>query len=363
MSYMADIARSVVRYQPADKAALREFQRAHFGERARQCDDTFAEWLFERNPNRDADGPALWLCKRDGVVVGQQAGIPVILKVGDRECRATWNIDWMVHPAWRMKGVAPALFAAFAESTDVLLGLGVEEVPYRSFVRSGWIDTGSLALFVRPLDPAACANGLNAPRLLTRLAPAPLFRGSAAFAGRAAAALARVSLDPVSAFDERVDGVWQRASKDYPVLVKRDFAFLSWRYDATPHRIHYARYYMMRRGEVLGYVVVRLEPWHGHVIARVVDYLAPRRWMPALLALTIGNVNAQGAVAVFIEQHNAEAAKLLWSLACVRVRASHKFMLKLRDRTSSIAGQLTHAANWFVMPGDGDYDQVMIEAE
>src|SRR4051812_36772954 len=210
MSYMAEMARSVVRYQPADKAALRQFQRAHFGEHARHCNDAFAEWLYERNPNRDLEGPALWICKRDGAVVGQQGGIPVLLKVGERECRATWNIDWMVDPAWRMKGVAPALFSAFGESTDVLLGLGVEEVPYRSFIRSGWIDMGSLALFVRPLDPSACAKGLKAPRLLTKLAPGPLFRGSAAFTGRAAAALARVSLEPVPAFDERVEGVWIR---------------------------------------------------------------------------------------------------------------------------------------------------------
>jgi hypothetical protein len=294
--------------------------------------------------------------------VGQQASIPVLLKVGETECRAAWNIDWMVHPAWRLKGVAPALFAAFAENTEIMLGLGVEEVPYRSFVRSGWTDMGSISLFVRPLDPRACAKGLNAPQLLTRLAPRAMVRGSARFIGGAAGILARVSLEPVSAFDERVDGVWQRASKERPVLVKRDFAWLSWRFDDGPHRSHYDRYYLLRRGEVMGYVVVRLEAWHGHVIGRVVDYLAERRWLRPLLALVFAELNAKRAVAVFLEQRDAAADKVLRTMGCLHVRPSHKFMLNVRNRTSPVLAALSQAADWFIMPSDGDYDQVMIES-
>src|SRR5688572_10255830 len=109
MSYFADIARSVVRYGPAHKASLRAFQRAHFGAAARHADDACAEWLFERNPHKDPGGPSLWVCVRDGVVVGQQASIPVVLKVGSSEQRAAWLVDWMIHPDWRLRGVSLAL--------------------------------------------------------------------------------------------------------------------------------------------------------------------------------------------------------------------------------------------------------------
>ena len=362
MSYMADIARSVVRYDPGEKTALRAFQREQFGPQARQCDDAFFEWLFERNPHRDAAGPSLWLCKRDGIVVGQQASIPVALKVGDRECRAAWNVDWMVHPAWRLKGVAPALFAAYAQNTEIMLGLGVEEVPYRAFVRSGWTDMGSLSLFVRPLDPQACAKGLNAPRLLTRLAPRRVVRGSAIVIGRMAGVMARVSLEPIPAFDERVNAVWETASKQHPVIVKRDFETLSWRFDDGPHRTHYERYYLTRRGQVVGYIVVRLESWHGHVVGRVIDYLAERRWVRPLLALAFEALNAKGVVAVFVDQRDAGCEKVLRSVGCLRVRPSHKFMLNVRDRSSPLLSKLAHASSWFVMPSDGDYDHVMIES-
>src|SRR5687768_10218169 len=164
MSYLAELARSVKGYDVTEKAALREFQRAWFGPTSRQFDDDFSAWLFEQNPHRNRAASTLWLCKRDGVVVGQQASIPVCLQVGEREYQAAWGIDLMVHADWRLKGIAPALNAVYTQSADVLLGLGLEDPPYRAFLRAGWHDVGTMALFVRPLDPQACSGGLGAPK-------------------------------------------------------------------------------------------------------------------------------------------------------------------------------------------------------
>src|SRR5688500_7512731 len=164
----------------------------HFGERSRQADDAFYEWLFERNPHRDAAGPSLWLCKRDGAVVGQQGGIPFALKVGDDEYRAAWVIDLMVHPEWRLRGVAPALFSAFRESVDVAVGLGVEDNVYRTFLRAGWKEIDTMTLDVRPLDLRACAEALGKGKALARWAPRTLFTGTARAVGALSGALARV---------------------------------------------------------------------------------------------------------------------------------------------------------------------------
>ncbi len=132
-----------MRYDPSEKKALREFQRVNFGPASRQADDAYFEWLFERNPNREPAGPSLWLCKRDGLIVGQQASLPVLLNVDDRQYRAAWLIDLMVHPQWRLKGVAPALFSAYAKTHEVMLGLGLETPVYRAFRRAGWNDVGT----------------------------------------------------------------------------------------------------------------------------------------------------------------------------------------------------------------------------
>ena len=363
MSYLTEIARSVVPYDPSDKAALRAFQRAYFGRASRQCDDIFSEWLFERNPHRDASRPSIWLCKRDGVVVGQQASIPVLLKANELQFRAAWLIDLMVHPAWRLKGIAPALTAAHAKNNEVILGLGLEDTVYRSFRRSGWTDLGTLLLFVRPLDPRACAEGLNAPKLLANLVPRVLTRGTASIMGKVSGGLTRISFEPIQQFDERVDGACAAATRDYPLLVKRDFASLRWRFDEIPYHARYERYYLVRRGKVIGYVVMRCGNWHGYTVARVVDYMSERRWLSALFALAIAEANANGAVAVFIEHLHAGCDAILTSLGCVRVRASERFISSVRERDNPLAGKLAHAARWFVSPADSDLDQIAVSLE
>ena len=359
MSYQEQMARSVVRYDESDKAALRAFQRAHFGERARQADDAFYEWLFERNPHRGPEGPSLWVCKRDGVVVGQQGGIPFRLKVDDAEYRAAWVIDLMVDPAWRLRGVAPVLFDAFRASVDIAVGLGVEDPVYRAFVRAGWKDIDTMTLYVRPLDFRACADALQRGKTLGRMVPTSLLTGTARIAAGLARTWARVALEPIAQFDSEVDGVWRAASPDYRMLSRRDHASLRWRFDEGPHRVLYRRYYVRHAGGVVGYAVVRLERWYGHVAARIVDYLAPRRYVEPLLALVIDAMRPEAA-AVFLEHVDARERGVLDTLGWLRVRRSWRFMFHARPEQTALAATLARADGWFVTPGDSDFEHIWI---
>ena len=356
MSYVADIARSVTRYDSADKAALRAFQAEYFGPSARQRDEPYFQWLFKKNPYQDAAAPTLWLCKRDGVIVGQQASIPVMLKAGDLQFKAAWGVDLMVHAQWRMRGVAPALAAAFEASSEVLLGAGMAEAAYKAFMRRGWADLGMLPVFVRPLDPAICARTAHAPQLLAKLTPGAITRGSAWAAGRLIGGLANGVLEPIAAFDERSDALWTTASRDYPVLVRRDFPYLRWRFDEIPTRHEYQRYYLMRKNAVIGYTVIRLEPWRGSTIGRIVDHLAPRRWLPALFALAISELNSKSVAAVFVEQLHYGSESVLRSLGCFRTLVGTRFIANARGSASPLRGLLSERDGWCVNRADSDLD-------
>lgn len=356
MSYLADMARCVTRYDPADRRALHEFQTQYFGVASRQCDERYFEWLFEKNPCRDSRGPALWLCKRDGIVVGQQAGVPVMLKVGEREYRAAWGIDLMVRTEWRLRGVAPALSDAFEQSAEILLGAAMSEGAHRAFLRRGWSDLGMLPFLVRPLDLRTFSEAMRVPGLLARLTPTALARGSAYAAARILGGLARAELQPVAAFDERSDRLWTSASPDYSVLVRRDRAYLRWRFDEMPGETAYKRYYLMRNGEVLGYVVTRPGAWRGSAVGWIVDYLAPRRWLRVLLALVVETLNSQRAAAVFVEQIHAGSEGALRSLAFFRAPPSTRFILNARGSASTLHGVLSSQKRWYVSLGDSDLD-------
>lgn len=361
MSYLDKILRSVAPYDSSDKVALRDFQRTYFGEHSRQVDDSFEDWLFTRNPH--AEGPSLWICKRDGIVVGQQGSIPVRLKIDDAEYRAAWLIDLMVRPEWRLKGVPPALFASSLKSIDIMLGLGIEDGAYRTLRRGGWTEVTRMSYFVRPIDPQACGAGLNAPKLLTRLAPRMLFSGSVHIAGSVTGAATRTELEPIDAFDERVDAIWAAAKKDYPIVVKRDFAHLRWRFDESPQRALYQRYYLKRKGQVVGYAVTRRKDWNGYIAANVVDYFAQRKSIGPLLALLFRELAAKGAVAVFVDQIHTGTERTLKALGCMRVRESWRFMFKPSDPQSPLSERLANAGDWFVLPADSDYEHIIIAAE
>ena len=362
MSYVAEIASAVKAYERKDKSALRAFQRKWFGENAHQSSDVFAEWLFEHNPHRTPTSSPLWLCQRDGIVVGQQASIPVRLKVGEQECRAAWMIDWRVDPAWRLKGVGPALLARYADSSDVLLGIVVEEAAFRAFSRTGWKTIAHQVLFVRPLDPQACAKGMNAPQLLAKVAPRLIVAGSSRVMAAACRRAESVLLEAVASFDERVDALWQKAKADYPVVTRRDYETLHWRFDAIPMHDYYRRFYLMRQGHVIGYIVIRLESWQdGHVVARVVDYFAERRFVVPLLTLVTDEAREAGAVAVFLDRLDRASDAALWRAGFVRVRASDRFMLKVRPDAAALTEELQKPANWFVTFADSDTDYIAID--
>jgi len=359
MSYLDQIARSVSRYQAADRAALSDFQREYFGPASRHLDEEFRHWLFERNPNRGGEGPSLWLCKRDGIVVGQQASIPVVLQVGETEHRAAWLIDWMIRREWRLKGVAAVLATAVAENNEIVLGLGVDDAAYNAVRRAGWSDVGNLSELMRPLDPRALARGRRSSHWLARLTPRLLASGSARIIGRVAGSMTGLSMTRMAAFDERADHVWASARRDYPILVKRDLQTLHWRFDDGPYRHLYRRYCFTRRGQAVGYAVLRLEQVNGNMIGRVVDYLVVRRFLAPALALIIAELARTGAAAAVFAQRLDGCETLLRRLGCLRTRSSHRCVFKLMDPASPLANALAQPRHWFVTPGDSDLDHML----
>ncbi|MBF0375522.1 MAG: GNAT family N-acetyltransferase, partial [Alphaproteobacteria bacterium] len=141
----------VARVGPADLDDLRAFQRRHFGPDSRQADEAAFAWRFERHPLRGPDGPDLWIARREGQVVGQQAILPFPLRVGDGERRAAWAIDLMVAPEWRLCGVGPALYGEVQQSEATLCGLGVSDDALPAFRRAGWLDLDRVPRWLRLL--------------------------------------------------------------------------------------------------------------------------------------------------------------------------------------------------------------------
>ncbi|MEX0666246.1 MAG: GNAT family N-acetyltransferase [Acidimicrobiia bacterium] len=362
MSFATRARAGITRYVDNDRDALRDFQLRMFGPGSRQIDPDRSTWLFDRNPCRLPDGPGLWICRRDGAVVGQQAEIPFELKVGDRTCRAAWAIDLMVDPAWRLRGVGPALVEAQLDVNHIVGGLNISEKGYRAYLRGGWTDLGIVPVYVRPLVARRALSVSPVPERWRRPAAAvatPALAAVGAVHG-SLTRLAAARLESIERFDERADDLWEVVAPRYQVLAVRDAPTLRWRWDQRPDRTRHHRFYLVRRGRVVGYAVVRFTAWSDERVALIVDYLVAPGWVVPLFTRVADHARAKGAVAVVCKTLNESADRLLRSMAFRRFQRGPdppiRFMVRFSDGDEQLRSALSRRRSWLLTAGDSDLE-------
>ncbi|HYH22860.1 MAG TPA: GNAT family N-acetyltransferase [Azospirillum sp.] len=347
------------RYRPSDRPALEAFQQATFGPDARQLDPAHTHWLYEENPWREAEGPQLWVYEYEGAIVGQQGGIPFRLKAGGLELSASWGVELMVAPEWRLRGVGPALSEAHAAASDVTLGLGMSEAAYKAYRTAGWIDLGLVPTYCRVLEARRCARALavRGPLLPLAAALATPALDLAGFLCDTGARLFGTRLVPIPAFDEAVDDLWATVSPHQPVLARRDARTLSWRFDAR-NADRYRRFYLMHRGVVKGYAVLRVDRWEAEPIGVVIDYLARPEWLLPMLAHLTRLARREGLVALLCRTLNEPADRVFKALGFLQFRQGHRTptraMARLGENARDAAELIGDRRNWLITAGDSD---------
>lgn len=350
----------ISRYQPSDADDLATFQRAQFGADARQLDPARIAWLFERNPCRSDEDAPLWMCRRKGEVVGQQAEIAFELLADGQLCPAAWAIDLMVEPAWRLKGVGPGLTATQLDGHDIVVGLTQSAEALNAYLRGGWTDVGVVPMYVRPIDARRFLRVAPAPERLRPLGPVagPVVRGIDVLAGLSLRGIG-AHLVPVDRFDERVDEVWATAHSDYPVLAVRDAATTRWRLDERPDADELRRYYLMRRSRTIGYVALRHQDRWGDQAAFVIDYLAPRHWVAPLLTLAARAAGRDGAFALVCRTLNEPLDRALQIAGFLRrgvdVTSPLHLVLHCTDTVDdAVSTRFAKSCNWYLTLADSD---------
>jgi GNAT superfamily N-acetyltransferase len=363
-------ARGIAPCTEADLPELHEFRQQNYPrDSVDRLPGSSFDWLRRTNPNRDSTG--IWICRRDGRIVGEQAEISFDLKVEGEQLRAATAIELMVDPAWRLRGVGPALSEAQRKGVRVACALWMTDAAYRLYQRSGWIDLGLIPRRVLLVSPVGILRGMaTAKRRIAMSALLPFAAVIGAYATVAARLLTRgTRLVETDAFDERADEVWRVASSFYSVIAYRDSTSLRWRFDQCPHAHRYRRFYLLDdEARPIGYIVVRAARWRGVSALKVVDYLAPPETVPALLAHTVGLARRTSASLVEITTRNNLAGRGLTRCGFMPVdrverqrdeAAGVRFMVSADDGDPRRETIVTPDA-WFVTASDGDVDLVDI---
>lgn len=347
---MADVDR----YRPEDRRHVDALYRRVFGIDAADAHRLRWDWQYKLNPHMPADGPLIWLAREGQTVVGHYASMPVRLQVKDREIDAAWGTDVMVAPERQRQGLGELLFRTWDREVGAALGLGLSASSSQLFTKLRWHNVGPVPCMVKPLTRRALRRpqwSVGANRLLSALTLpwVRLIARSRPLQGE---------VRTVRQFDVRFDAFWARVSSAFGLVVKRDAAYLNWKYIQAPH-VRYTVAVLERDGELAGYIVYRhLQEPRGKVTL-VVDWLTAPDDQAAFLTL-LRWVDRESRAAdsdkIRIYATHAGYRKALRQSGYFAVKSAMEFVAKINaiDVPSAFYAS---ADTWHVTLGDSDQDR------
>lgn len=352
-----DAQGTIARCKPDDLEELLRFRGAVHGASTIFADARHLRWQHQETPSPSQRPLSCWVYRRAGRIEGQIGGTRVGLKAGDRECEALWTLDGAVDPACRGKGIFSALLDPVSAECDLTMATESSPPGKRAMLRAGWIDLGTLDLFVRPLDLRRLIHARGRPALgatLGTFADA-LLRGFESPA-LLACGRAKLRLEEVERFDDRADAVWKQSSAFYPVICKRDRAFLEWRFERYPSA-RFRLLYLHRGSETVGYAVVRIGSRGGLPTSYLVDFLCPPRLLPWLLLLILRFSRDAGMALVCCLHRNPLSTAAFKALGFARRDTGWPLVAKIRSLPAAEETLVRGPNNWFLTGADSDLDR------
>jgi GNAT superfamily N-acetyltransferase len=342
----------VDKYRPEDRHEIDALFSRVFGSVSAEASAKRWEWQYRQNPN--IGEPQIWIARDEGRIVGQYATMPVRLRVNGQEIDASWGMDVMVAPERQRQGLGEILFNTWDRHTGASLGMGLSVGSHKLFRKLKWPDVGPVPCLVKPTSPRAFRKaGWPAPvNALLSLMARPLL----------ALSRSKNTIDAgvrtIRDFDERFTELWERAAPKFAFAVRRDAAYLQWKYITLPH-IRYEIIALDRGATIGGYAVFRhVDEPKGRVTALVDLFADPddRDAVVALLNAVEHEAKSAGSDKIRAFVMNAAFRATMRSQGYFHVRSTIELVAKVNAVPVDQAFYADTGA-WHVMFGDSDQDR------
>jgi GNAT superfamily N-acetyltransferase len=345
----------IERRKPEDDEAIFRLYAGVFGTDTSESSRRRWRWQYLENPETEDQGPAIWVAREDGKVLGQYASMPVRLYWGGREVRSSWGMDVFLHEDARGKGLGARLFTCWSDHVEVALGLGLTDSSYGLFKKLAYHDVGPVTFFRKVLDARAVAR-----RRLGRVLGPPMglpLRVALSLVQREQAQPGSgVEVRIVHGFGPEYDTLWERARASYAMCVRRDRAYLDWKYARCPHQSYELRE-ARREGVLLGFAVSRHEDYQGLRLGWVIDVFAEagdHETKDALLGAVLEGFRAAGVARAQAFAMNAALGEDLRRRGFRPAPSPMQFCVRTRVDDGGALGDLSR---WHVTFGDSDMDR------
>ena len=338
---------------------------------------TSKSWLWEYRNN--PFGNLIGVAEHNGNVVGHMALLPTYIKLGDNVILGSQAVDLAVHPKFRRQGIFLAIgkmLTKEAGDRGIDIAYGFPNAPaHPGHLKYDWFDICKVPVMIKPLNMKRTSNFLDGyGRLrflskyrLSRSIAKPMLQIGLMIAGSYSRisnrfkydhSMRNVGIRAIDAFDDRIEDFWEKASKDYPIIVVRRKEYLNWRYFKKPD----AKYTVLlaeRDRKALGYIILLIKDENSLRVGYIVDimaFLGDSNVFQSLILEAIEDFKKKNVDSIVCWMMNNSTArvpyKILKSNGFITVSSSP---LIGRVNSSRVSKQsLGDSTRWYVTMGDSD---------
>ncbi len=297
------------------------------------------------------------IAKHGDDVVGQYCLIPTPLWWAGREVKSAAGADVFLVPAARGMGAGRDLFvAAYHQSLDVCVGVGLTDASHRLFQRLQWSELGMVPSLRKVFRPGAVIeNRLRRGHgLLGRLGVAkelPCMLWSKAH--RWANADSEVNVQRASSAGPEYDDLWVQCRSSYPMCARRDARWVQWRYLDAPER-PYTLWEARRDGVLVGFAASRTIDINGLRCGLIEDLFAhatDRRVRRSMLAAVLEEFERDRIDLARTISLNREVLSSLREAGFVCNPRGPRLLVQCRLEDKS---PLSDTGAWYMTYGDSD---------
>jgi Acetyltransferase (GNAT) domain len=345
---MADIDR----YRPDDRRGVEQLYRRTFGTQAADAVRLRWDWA-RRNPVNRATEPPYLIVREGPTVIAASPLMPVKVSIRGLEAEGAWSGDPLVVAERQRQGLGESLLRAWDRQSGVALGAGLSDGTRYLLSKIRWPRPATLPCVVKPLSRRALRRP-NWPLAINRLVSAvtlPFVRVIAR------ARPMREEVEVVRRFDREMDRLWERVAPRLDLAVRRDAAYLNWKFIEAPH-VRYSVAILRRDGEPHGYAVYRHMREPQGRVTQIVDFLvdpSDERGLKTLVRWIDREARAEDSDKIRCYVQHAKFRRVL--------RRSGYFVVKsnvlLNARVNAVqvpADFYDDPAGWHFTWGDGDLD-------
>jgi len=342
------------RFRYEDREAIDALYRRVFGPDAAEASRLRWDWQYRHNPQNPSTDPLIWVAREGPSIIGQYATMPVALSIKGQDVVGAWGMDVMVAPERQRQGLGELLFSTWDRHVGASLGLGLSPSSHRLFQKLRWPEVGPVPYLSKPLTRRAFRRP-EWPMVLNRLVSA-ITLPYVKFVARQKPLSGEVRL--IRRFDASFDRLWARLAPRFDLAVRRDAAYLQWKFVSPPH-VRYSIAGLYREGEAQGYVVYRHAREPRGKVTLLVDFLVDPDDTDALVTLlrwVDREARAEDSDKIRGFCQHAAFRKVLKGEGYAQTASSLQFVIKL-NAFSVVPTFYTETSNWHITLGDSDQDR------